>query len=281
MNRCPAAKGDTMQTNEQELALALRGGLQGRFRNSFHMLEAAFEVLDDQMVHSVTPAQYNALRPLFAQINAQLLLLRRLGEHAADAAIAPVLQQICTPQPMELLSQLQEQEQVFHEIVAQARARVTVRLELDEGLQTLLTMGDPALLDGLLANLFSNSLAAQQPVHITLACMPGAFLYRDDGPGLPPDAAEFLRSGTWSARLLEQGGLGLPLVRAYAQAMGWTLTVQDDAPGTVLRFDLPPCDVPLDCMVLQSDAAAQGRQWRRQRLREELDPLLAPPPETL
>lgn len=278
--RDPQEKGNTMQTNEQELARALRGGLQGRFRNSFHMLEAALEVLDDQMACNLTPAQYDALRPMFAQISGQLRLLRRLGEHAADAAIAPVLHQTCTPQPIELLSQLRETEQIFNEIVAQAKIDAVACLEADEGVQAMLTMGDPALLDGLLANLFSNSLAAQQPMRITLACMPGAFLYRDNGPGLPPDAAEFLRTGVWSDRLLEQGGLGLPLIRAYAQAMGWTLAVQD-TPGMALRFALPDCDMPLGSMVLESDAAAQGRQWRRQRLQEELAPLLAQTPDAL
>lgn len=269
-----------MQTNEQELMIALRGGLQGRFRNSFHLLNVALEVLDDQMLHSATPAQYDALRPIFAQINAQLSLLRRLGEHAADAAVAPVLRQICTPQPMELLSQLNEGAQITNEILVQAKVEGSVRVEAGEGLQALLTMGDPALLDGLLANLVSNSLAARQPAHITLVCMPGAFLYRDDGPGLPPDAAAFLRTGAWSERLLEQGGLGLPLVRAYAQAMGWALTVSD-GPGMELRFALPPCDMQLGSVVLESGTVARGPQWRRQRLQAELAPLLVPPPETL
>lgn len=269
-----------MQTKEQELMMALRGGLQGRFRNSFHLLNVALEVLDDQMLHSATPAQYDTLRPIFAQINAQLLLLRRLGEHAADAAIAPVLRQVCTPQPMELLSQLRETEQIVNEILAQAKVEGAVRVETDAGMQALLTMGDPTLLDGLLANLFSNSLAARQPAQITLACLPGTFLYRDNGPGLPPDAAVFLRTGVWSDRLLEQGGLGLPLVRAYAQAMGWTLTVPDGS-GMELQFALPPCDMQLGSVVLESGTVARGPQWRRRRLQEELAPLLAPPPETL
>lgn len=92
-----------MQANEQELAMALRGGLRGRFQVSFHLLENAFEVLDDRMAHSVTPTEYETLRPLLQQIAQQLVTLRRLGEHAADAAIAPLLQRVCEPRPMELL----------------------------------------------------------------------------------------------------------------------------------------------------------------------------------
>lgn len=61
-----------MQANERELAMALRGGVRGRFRHSFHLLENAFEVLDDQMAHCVTPTEYETLRPLLAQITEQL-----------------------------------------------------------------------------------------------------------------------------------------------------------------------------------------------------------------
>ena len=96
-----------MQANE-ELSAVLRGGLHGRFQSAFHLLENALEVLDDNIAHSVTPAKYDDLHPLLQQVGEQLLLLRRLGEHAADAAIAPVLQDVCVPQPMDLLEQLRE-----------------------------------------------------------------------------------------------------------------------------------------------------------------------------
>ncbi|WP_298735699.1 ATP-binding protein [uncultured Subdoligranulum sp.] len=268
-----------MQPSEQELALALRGGLRGRFQSSFHLLENAFEVLEDQMEHCVTPTEYEALRPLLRQIAEQLLLLRRLGEHAADAAIAPVLQQVCTPQPMELLGHLREISTLFNEIAVQERLSATSVVEAAEGVPVLLTMGDPTLLNGLIANLFSNSLAAGRPVHITLACGPESFCYHDDGPGLPPDAQALLNGGVWSDRLLEQGGLGLPLIRAYAAAMGWTFTVEE-GPGMTLRFALPPCSVDLGNMVLESTTAPQvQRAQRRAYLLRELQSVLPQYPE--
>lgn len=268
-----------MQTNEQELAMALRGGLRGRFRNSFHLLENAFEVLDEQMAHCVTPAQYDTLRPLLRQITDQLLTLQRLGEHAADAAIAPVLHQACAPRPMELLGRLRELADLLNEILVQAAVPASVRVEAPDDLGVLLTMGDDTLLNGLLANLVSNSLAAGRQVQITLACGPGQFCYRDDGPGLPEDAAALLRDGTWSPRLLEQGGLGLPLIRVYAAAMGWALTVEQ-GPGTCLRFQLPGCAVDLGGMVLESAPVAPGEELRLRRYFEsELHPVLPPVPE--
>lgn len=255
-----------MQTNEQELVMALRGGLRGRFRNSFHLLENAFEVLDDQMVHSVTPTEYDTLRPLLQEIREQLLTLQRLGEHAADAAIAPVLRQTCSPRPMELLGRLRELAELLNEILLQESVDATVRVETDNGLSALLTMGDDTLLHGLLTNLISNSLASDGAVVITLSCSPGQFCYLDNGPGLPEDAVALLEGGTWSKRLLEQGGLGLPLIRAYAAAMGWTFTVEK-AEGTCLRFKLPECSLDLGSVVLE---AAADRTAKRERCRKDL-----------
>lgn len=265
-----------MQANEQELAMALRGGLRGRFRQSFHLLENAFEVLDDRMAHCVTPTEYETLRPLLQQITEQLLSLQRLGEHAADAAVAPVLHRVCAPRPMELLGQLRELAGMLREILLQEAVDASVTVEAPEDLQILLTMGDDTLLNGLLANLVSNSLAAGTPVQITLSCTPGQFCYRDSGPGLPEDAAALLEGGAWSERLLKQGGLGLPLIRAYAAAMDWTLSVERGG-GTCIRFALPPCAVDLGGMVLESAAGTHAqRDHRRRALWQELYPVLPP-----
>lgn len=266
-----------MQANEKELAMALRGGLRGRFRQSFHLLENAFEVLDDQMAHCVTPSEYETLRPLLRQITEQLLTLQRLGNHAADAAVAPVLHQVCAPRPMELLGQLRELAVFCNEILLQETVDASVSVEAPDSMPVLLTMGDDTLLNGLLANLVSNSLAAGRPVKITLSCEPGLFCYRDNGPGLPEDAAALLEGGVWSERLLEQGGLGLPLIRAYAAAMGWTLAVERGQ-GTCLQFTLPSCAVDLGSMMLESAAAVPAQRERRRRaLQLELYPLLQPP----
>lgn len=253
-----------MQPNEQELALALRGGLRGRFQSSFHLLENALEVLDDQVAHCLTPVEYETVRPLLCQIGEQLTELRRLGEHAADAAIAPVLHKVCMPHPLDLLAQIREICELFNEVAVQQTFEAVADLQIAEGMPVLLTMGDSALLNGLLANLLSNSLAATRPVHITLACAPGLFCYRDDGPGLPPDAMALLRDGTWNDRLLEQGGLGLPLIRAYAEAMCWTMTVEE-GPGLSLRFALPPCTMDLGSMVMESATAKEEKRLRRRK----------------
>ena len=193
-----------MQANE-ELSAVLRGGLHGRFQSAFHLLENALEVLDDNIAHSVTPAKYDDLHPLLQQVGEQLLLLRRLGEHAADAAIAPVLQDVCVPQPMDLLEQLREIGALFQEIAVQQKLDALVELCPEEGLQSLFTMGDPTLLNGLLANLFSNSLAAGRSVHVTLRCAPGDFCYQDDGPGRAGNAPPVLSAGIAAGAACRRG----------------------------------------------------------------------------
>lgn len=262
-----------MQTKEQELAAVLRGGLHGRFQNAFHLLGNALEVLEDNIENSVTPAKYDDLRPLLRQVEEQLLLLRRLGEHAADAAIAPVLQQVCVPHAIDLLGVAQEICTLFNEIAVQEKLSAAAELRAADGLQSLFTMGDSALINGLLANLLSNSLAAGRPVRVTLTCAPGTFCYQDDGPGLPQDACALLQGGGWSERLLEQGGLGLPLIRAYALAMGWTLHAEE-GPGTAIRFTLPPCVVDFDELLMESRPLACERERWRQHLLRELHPAL-------
>lgn len=156
---------------------------------------------------------------------------------------------------------------------AQYALPFTVTLQAD-GLDVLPTTGDVSLLNGLLTNLVSNTLAADRAAHIMLLCTPGRLCYRDNGPGLPPDAAALLTERQWSERLLHAGGLGLPLVAAYTSAMGWALTV-GEGPGMSLQFTLPAAP-PLDGMVLTSPTERLAdRQNRRRLIRRELAVLVA------
>ena len=147
-----------MLQDDESLALALRGGLRGRFQGTFNQLENAVEVLDDYMLQHLNPAEYADLRTMMREINWQLAYLRRLGDHAADAAAAPVLQMLRVPAPLELLSQLHETVELFNELTVGGTRAVHARLETALGLDVFPTMGDPALLDGLLVNLFTNSI---------------------------------------------------------------------------------------------------------------------------
>lgn len=53
-----------MLQDDESLALALRGGLRGRFQGTFNQLENAVEVLDDYMLQHLNPAEYADLRTM-------------------------------------------------------------------------------------------------------------------------------------------------------------------------------------------------------------------------
>ena len=212
-------------------------------------MENAFEVLQDRLQHAVNPAERAELMPLLEELQTQLICLRRLGDQASDAATAALLHGTCVPQPIDLLGQLREFCSILQEEAAQYALPFTVTLQAD-GLDVLPT------------------------THIMLLCTPGRLCYRDNGPGLPPDAAALLTEGQWSERLLHAGGLGLPLVAAYTSAMGWALTV-GEGPGMSLQFTLPAAP-PLDGMVLTSPTERLAdRQNRRRLIRRELAVLVA------
>ena len=143
-----------------------------------------------------------------------------------------------------------------------ARYDLPFTIELQTAGQSVLpTVGDAALLNGLMTNLISNTLSADAGACITLHCEPGLFCYRDNGPGLPPDAKALLTDGCWSARLLYAGGLGLPLIAAYTKAMGWSLAV-GPGPGTELRFTLPPAP-PLPTPPAKGEVVISGAKTVR------------------
>lgn len=193
--------------NEDTALLALRGGLRGRFRRSFDSMENAFEVLQDRLQHAVNPAERAELMPLLEELQTQLICLRRLGDQASDAATAALLHGTCVPQPIDLLGQLREFCSILQEEAAQYALPFTVTLQAD-GLDVLPTTGDVSLLNGLLTNLVSNTLAADRAAHIMLLCTPGWLCYRDNGPGLPPDAAALLTEGQWSGTPAPRGRAG-------------------------------------------------------------------------
>lgn len=248
--------------------LALRGGLRGRFRRSLDSLENAFEALQDSLERTTSPAQRAELQPIFDELCTQLLSLRRLGDQTSDAATAALLRGSCTPRPMDLVSQLREICDILQEEAARCGLPFTVEL-CCAGVEFLPTMGDATLLNGLVTNLVSNTLAVDGAAHIVLHCAPGCFVYRDNGPGLPPDARALLTEEKWSERLLHAGGLGLPLIAAYARAMDWALAV-GEGPGTELQFTLPAAP-PLENLMLESPAERMAEQrTRRQLIQREL-----------
>ena len=114
-----------------------------------------------------------------------------------------------------------------------------------KGAGPLWVLGSASLLDGIFTNLLSNLLRARADGEMRLTLSPDRTLrYADDGPGMDPTAVRaLLEQGRPTAELLDRGALGLLLVRDYAAALGWQITVEQGA-GLRLCFRLPPAAGP-------------------------------------
>lgn len=153
--------------NEDTALLALRGGLRGRFRRSFDSMENAFEVLQDRLQHAVNPGRARRADAAARGIADAADLPAAAGgpgvgcRHGGAAA-----RHLCAAAhrpagaAREFCSILQEE-------AAQYALPFTVTLQAD-GLDVLPTTGDVSLLNGLLTNLVSNTLAADRAAHIML-----------------------------------------------------------------------------------------------------------------
>lgn len=219
------------------------------------------------------PGERAELMPLLEELQTQLICLRRLGDQASDAATAALLHGTCVPQPIDLLGQLREFCSILQEEAAQYALPFTVTLQAD-GLDVLPTTGDVSLLNGLLTNLVSNTLAADRaaPHYAGSARRVGS------ATGTTARSAARCRRpadrGAMERTPAPRGRLGLPLVAAYTSAMGWALTV-GEGPGMSLQFTLPAAP-PLDGMVLTSPTERLAdRQNRRRLIRRELAVLVA------
>lgn len=251
---------------------ALRGGLRGRFHGSLDRLDNALEVLGLWVEQGCPKGQEADVRDLLPQIGGELSYLRRLGDLAADAALAAVLSGQVELQPLELLNALRDFCAIYNEETALRGLPGRAVLQVQAGVDLLPTMGEETLLNGLIVNLLSNSQQAQpEGAEITLLCEPGRLVYRDGGPGLSAEACALLLHGTWSEPLLGRGSMGLLLIRSYAQAMGWQVAAHA-GPPLEIAFTLPPCRADLAALVLAS--AGHEHSERRRCLARELDALL-------
>ena len=98
---------------------------------------------------------------------------------------------------------------------------------------------DPALLERLLSNLFSNAVEHAGPsVSVRIGTLPGGrgFFVEDDGPGIPSRDRE--RAFEWGYTTDVDGtGVGLGLVREVAEAHGWAVSVTEGEEGGA-RFEV-------------------------------------------
>ena len=110
--------------------------------------------------------------------------------------------------------------------------------------QPLWAHADPGRVQQILHNLIRNAIAATPAggfvmIETSAVDLQGCLVVSDSGPGIEPDRAEQLLSGAWSATATaERAGLGLPISRHLAEAMGGSVRPGQPMPGMGARFIL-------------------------------------------
>lgn len=142
---------------------------------------------------------------------------------------------------------------LLREIVDEARARaVSYGLDVSMQVQGELPasfIGDPARLKQILANLVSNALKFTAAGSVTLTVRYDGRVctvdVQDTGEGIPADEQQrifdpFVQLESRAGRNVGGTGLGLPISRRLAEAMGGQLTLHRSGPrGSTFRLTLP------------------------------------------
>ena len=105
--------------------------------------------------------------------------------------------------------------------------------------------GDRELISQIIANLLDNAMVhTPSGTRIALTLTKNSLVVADDGPGIPP--GDRLRVFQRFVRLEESRsrpgyGLGLNLVGAVVDALGWKITIESNEPGarTHIEFSAP------------------------------------------
>jgi len=103
---------------------------------------------------------------------------------------------------------------------------------------------DPLWVSRIVANLVDNACKfTPDGGEIVISVKPRAVEVRDGGPGVPPAEAERIFERFYRGAAARAGtsgfGLGLPLAREIAHAIGGELTLVPSDKGAAFRLDLP------------------------------------------
>lgn len=245
----------------QEQRLALRGGLRGRLSEEFCILQCQIDALK-RCVENDPPLVNRAdLLTLLDEMTPHIRRLERLSDHAADLAFGTALCGRRQLVPLDLVWYIREFCQIANEELAASGSALRVRFQQQVG--NLWAEADERLVDGILANLLSNAVAARAK-SMTLQASERCLSYRDDGPGPSPAVRALLRDGSLQKELLNQGGTGLLIVREYAAAMQWTLFLSD-GDGLAVDFQLPVWNKQPELVELRDGSVERSLRARRQR----------------
>ncbi len=256
----PHWETDALSDDQQ---LAMRGGLRGRLAEEFCVLQCELDALVHCVERDGALTARATVLSLLDKMTSRIQRLERLSDHAADLALGVALRRQRQRMTLDLVRYLQDFCQIANEELAACGSALRIIFETEEDRRWIET--DERLMDGVLANLFSNAAAAGAS-SVSLKLNANCLTYQDNGPGPAPAVRALLREGTMEKDLLAQGGTGILIVREYADAIQWTLFLPEEkATGLLLGFRLPEWRREEDGLVLQDDSVEQILRERCQR----------------
>lgn len=248
----------------QEDRLVLRGGLHGRLAEEFCILQCEVDALVRCVEREDAQTARATLLSVLEEMMPRIRRLERLSDNAADLALGTLLRRQRQMVPLDLVWHIQDFCQIANEELAACGSALRVQVKAPVGRLWIET--DERLVDGILANLFSNAAAiGAHTVTLTIS-EAQTLLYADDGPGPSAAVQALLRDGTLEKGLLAQGGTGLLIVREYADAIHWSLFLPPETgAGLRLGFRLPSPPEDRESLVLRDDSVERDLRSRRQR----------------
>lgn len=248
---------------EDTMDVSLQGGLKGRFAGEFCVLQSSIEALAAYLETKTDPQVHQLALKMLREMELRVIWLERLSDNAADLALGSALHNTSVQSVVDMKTWLQEFCEKMQYELDRHHLALQLICEHETEEESTLMQGQLSLMDGLLVNLVTNAASVAGCSCVHLKADASGLRYWDDGPGLPMEARLLLSQGAVSQKVRDQGYTGLPLVRAYAAALGWE-TVIENGEGTSLLFRIPAL-VPQKQTLYNADGEAE----RRARLEEQ------------
>lgn len=164
---------------------------------------------------------------------------------------------------------LQSSVQVF--LHSAQQRHLSLSLEIQPGLESMETQGDPTRIRQILVNLIGNALKFTEQGGIRVVAnwqiLDAQVLWfscavHDSGIGIPAERLEhmfdaFQQADNSISRRYGGTGLGLPIARTLAERMGGTLRAESNNQGSVFTLEIPLPFVPRQTRLQSRDARQQ------------------------
>jgi len=244
------------QEEEKQKLLPLRGGVRGKFLRTVSVLQDEIETIRSTEAGAKNPAQYVTLMPLFENIQGQIQSVERFGIRAAETALGSMLRRSINPRTLNLQKYLKKFKDFYLEELS--LYSMVGRLDEEEKESDELTVKvDSACLCSMQVNLLCGILQINPEADGSFYCTKNYHLiYHDSSSRLSEEQQALLEEGMIYKEKLSKAELSLLLVHAYAEEIGWKVTVEQGS-GLTVDFAILNALEELDTLELCSESAVR------------------------